>query len=545
MILLLLTFLQIFHHSNTVDVEIKYGVVRGQRITVLGQQVNQFVNIPYARPPVGRLRFAKPVDPLKWSPKVLDATNTTIAYCPETLAGVTSTNEDCLYLTVWTPVRNVTSPLLPVFLHLYAGDYDVFGGTYVSYNASYVSRYDVINVFPIFRGNVFGFFHGNRSDAPGNVGVWDQAQVIKWIAENIGPFGGDANRLTIAGGSSGAATALVLTLSPVTQRHVSKLVLFSSSLPGKDAATVIANSRKLARQVGCNVTKDYVACMRRIKVATLLAAYETFADLSFPPSYGDELFPLPVFTALRQGRYNKSVPLMFGDSRLEVGESLVDNCPQIAEYTATSNYSLNSTLVKECFTTRLPASVVDQAVTHYLKDINGSDSGAIQVATAKGFADYVFICPSYFVSLLVSEQQDSSGVFSYFLSYGTESTLPVCDNLTWARPCHGEESLALFGQAYISPASANATDRTYSTQLITMWSTFAKTGRPPKMGGYEWPAFQDAPVAPITPINLGSQGRPVWPSYMEVNPLKPQAAPVYKPYTDCDTFWYKHKEVFV
>ncbi|KAI1293012.1 Acetylcholinesterase-1 [Halotydeus destructor] len=531
---------------NSVDVETKYGVVRGQRLVVKGQKVHQFISVPYARPPVGQLRFAKPLEPLPWSPRIRDATKSNITYCPENHDETKKIGENCLYLNIWTPGRPAGSPLLPVYLYLYGGNYDFFGIDFETFNASYAVRNDVIMVLPTFRGNVFGYFNGNRTDAPGNLGLWDQAMAIKWTYENIEPFGGDPDRITVAGASSGAAAAFVLAVSPVTRPYISKTMLLSASVPGYKPNFTIGHSKDLATLLGCNTTTDYVKCLRRVSVAKLLTAKSQLENQAFSPNTGDEIFPISVLLATRQGRYNKSAPLFFGGSLTEFTSPMPTHCPEIVDYTASSNYSVTRAMVKQCFEAKLAPSIADKAADYYLKDVNESDSHALQVAAAKGYGDYIFSCPTYFSALAVSEKVDSGHVFSYYLTYGPEIRIDSCATYDWPRPCHGDELSAMFGEAFTMPQNSNDSDRTYTDQMIGLWTSFTKTGRPPVMGGYRWPAYQDRPVAPITPVNLGSQSRPVWPSYLEVNPLKtPQPAPVYKPYRDCDTFWSKHMDLFI
>ncbi|KAI1305324.1 Acetylcholinesterase-1 [Halotydeus destructor] len=525
-----------------VDVTTKYGVIRGQRLLISGQQVNQFSGIPYARPPVGRLRFAKPVETLPWSPKVLDTTKHVLVYCYEG-SSTKNENEDCLYLNVWSPVRADQSQLLPVYLYLNGGGFLQFGGTYDDFNSSYAVRYDFVTVFADVRTNIFGFLHGNRTDAPGNLGLWDDAMVIKWIAENIGAFGGDADSLTIAGVSSGCSLALVLAISPVTQRYIRRVICTSGSIVGHERSYIVAESRKIATSLGCDNKTNYIPCLRKLNSSTLYAAFDADTN-SMVPYYGDEIFPTNMMPAMRQGKFNKSVPLLSGGSRLEYVDHFVKSCDDIATYLPTSNYSVTKALVKTCFLTIVSNTIADEMLSFYLKDVNQSDSDAMQVVATKAYGDFLFSCPTYFMSKIIASFRGSSDVFSIYYTYGTEVTVPYCEGLTWPRPCHDEERFGTFGAAYREPTEYNSTDRTYTDQLIGIWTTFGRTGRPPTMGGYRWPAYQDPPLAPITPINLGKNETQLWPSYLEVNPLRAQRAPVYKPYPNCDEFWSKHMELF-
>ncbi|KAI1305334.1 Acetylcholinesterase-1 [Halotydeus destructor] len=524
-----------------VDVTTKYGVIRGQRLLVVGQEVNQFAGIPYARPPVGRLRFAKPVDTLPWSPKILDTTKHVTVYCYDDNADENE-SEDCLYLSLWTPVRTDQSQLLPVLLYLYGGGFRLTGGVYDDYNGSYVARYDVIQVFADFRPNVFGFFNGNRTDAPGNVGMWDQVKVIKWLADNIEAFGGDPNGLTLAGVSSGASAALILAMSPVAKPYIRNVMLISGSVIGINASVSVSQSHTIAKSLGCNTT-NYVACLRKVNTSALYAAAYSYLDF-LQPFYGDDLYPIKMMPALRQGRFNTSVPLITGGTKLEYVEHYVTQCPVVSLYTNDSDYQLTRTDVKTCLETRLSTAVAEEALTHYLKNVNQSDSVQLRYAAIKAYGDFVFSCPTYFFSNIVARQRNSSDVFSVFFTYSTQVTVTECTNITWPRPCHDQERFALFGSAYRNPSLYNSTDRAYTDEMVRWWTTFAKTGRPPTMGGYRWPAYQEPPLAPITPVNLDKNEKPIWPSYVEINPTMAQNAPAYKPYTDCDNFWYKYIQLF-
>ncbi|KAI1305331.1 Acetylcholinesterase-1 [Halotydeus destructor] len=525
-----------------VDVTTKLGVVRGQRLTVLGEQFDQFSGIPYARPPVGRLRFAKPVDTLPWAPKVLDTTKHVAVYCYD---GNTTEieSEDCLYLSIWRPARADQSQLLPVYLYLYGGGFRETGGVYDNYNGSYVVRYGVVNVFADYRTSVYGFFHGNRTDAPGNLGIWDQAKVIKWIADYIDAFGGDPRQLTLAGVSSGAATAMILAVSPVTQRYISKVMAISASITGDEASVVINGSQAVATTAGCDTKANYVACLRKLNTSALYEAASAHATY-MQPFHGDDLFPMKLMPALRQGRFNKSVPLLTGGSRLEYVILFALICPKVALYVPSSDANVTRADIKACLEEKVSTAVAEEAVTYYLNNVNQSDNDAMQVVGTQAYSEYVFTCPTYFASSIIARQRDSSDVFSVHFTYGTQVTVVECENITWPRPCHDEERFSMFASPYREPSVYNDTDRTYTDQMVRLWATFTQTGRPPSMSGYRWPAYQDPPLAPITPISLARNETPIWPSYLELNPLRPQKAPVYKPYTNCDQFWVKYEQLF-
>ncbi|KAI1295438.1 Acetylcholinesterase [Halotydeus destructor] len=527
--------------TDFVDVKTKKGVIRGRVIQVVGQSVNEFAGIPFAKPPLGKLRFARPVAPSAWT-GILDTTKYVQRNCWENKQN-RLLSEDCLYLSVWAPVRNETD-LLPVFMYINGGSFKLQTDTYDDYNASYVVRYGVVNVFANFRDNVFGFFKSETSEAPGNQGTWDLAMTISWITENIEAFGGDPKRLTLSGVSSGGSSVWILALSPVTQPFIRNVMLMSASISGNVAKDVVDASKTLATSLGCNTTKNYVSCLRRLEAKKIFTAWVNLSSNDFQPFHGDEIFPYPLMAATRQGRFNKSVPLFSGGHPLEYFPAIGTECPLITDYVPSSNYSLTRDDVEECLETMLPNSVVNETLNYYLQDVNQSNSQALQVVMMQAYGQYYFTCPTYFASRIIAEKDGSSGVFSYYLPYGTEQTTSYCTDLTWPRPCHAEETLAMFGATYREPTLYNTTDRTYTDEIANVWTTFARTGQPPTMNGKKWPAYQDVPLAPILPSNLGSDGRSVYPNYIEINPLTTKRVPVYKPYKNCDKFWSKHMDLF-
>ncbi|KAI1295437.1 Cholinesterase [Halotydeus destructor] len=538
---LLLSFLASVCSIDYVDVTTKNGVIRGQVIQVVNQSVNQFAGIPFAKPPVGKLRFARPVAPSAWTGK-LDTTKYVQRNCWEDKPN-RLLSEDCLYLSVWTPVRNDTT-LLPVLLFINGGSFQLQTDSYDDYNSSYVVRYGFVVVFANFRDNVFGFFKADNTSVPGNLGIWDHAAAITWIAANIEAFGGDPRQLTVAGVSSGGSSTWILSLSPVTQPYIKNVMLMSASISGNTAQDVIGVSKTLAASLGCNTTQDYVSCLRGKNAQDIFTAWESSGTDDFQPFHGDEIFPYPLMEAMRQGRFNKSVALLSGGHPLEFYPAIGADCPLITYYVPTSNYSLTRDSIQQCYQYFLPPSIINATLDYYLKGVNQSNNQALQVATLKALGEFYFTCPTYFASRLAAQQNGSSGVFSYHLPYGTKTTVDYCTSLTWPRPCHAEETLAMLGATYREPTLYNTTDRAFTDEFVNIWTTFGKTGQPPTVNGIAWPAYQDEPLAPILPANLGAGGQPVYPSYVSIDPLTKNRRPNFKPYKNCDAFWFNHMDLF-
>ncbi|OXB61787.1 hypothetical protein ASZ78_004060 [Callipepla squamata] len=213
------------------EVVTKYGTVRGYQIRVNAAErsVNVFLGLPFAKPPVGPLRFSEPQPPEPWR-GVRDATS----YPPMCLQNkeigqffsdaVTNRkekvrlqmSEDCLYLNIYTPVSTGSQEQLPVFVWIHGGGL-VFGAA-STYDGSALAAFDNVVVVTIqYRLGIVGYFSTGDKHARGNWGYLDQVAALQWIQENIVHFGGDPGSVTIFGESAGGISVSALILSPLAK----------------------------------------------------------------------------------------------------------------------------------------------------------------------------------------------------------------------------------------------------------------------------------------------------------------------------------------
>ncbi|KAL1506636.1 hypothetical protein ABEB36_005961 [Hypothenemus hampei] len=208
------------------------GPVKGiAKTTNSGKTYYAYYSIPYAKPPTGARRFlaSEPVAP--WT-EVYDATIEKENICfqmnsknnfPET--------EDCLYLSVFTPQDPSSSGSnYPVYVNIHGGGFT--GGSSRINNGTFPNYFideDVIIVVLNYRLGVFGFLSTGDDVIPGNAGISDQILALKWIKKNIIAFGGDPDKITIAGQSAGAKSVGYLILSPQASGLFSAGVMESGS----------------------------------------------------------------------------------------------------------------------------------------------------------------------------------------------------------------------------------------------------------------------------------------------------------------------------
>lgn len=184
------------------------GRVRGYTLkSKFWRQFYAFSGIPYAKPPVGKLRFQAPLPVEPWE-GVLNATKDG-PICIQYLQNMVIGQEDCLYLSVYS--RNLEGSQ-PVLVHIHGGAYKE--GDQSFYGPHYLMDENIVVVNINYRLGVFGFFTLESPEMPGNQGVKDQVLALKWVKDNIASFGGNPNLVTIIGESAGGASVYNHLISP-------------------------------------------------------------------------------------------------------------------------------------------------------------------------------------------------------------------------------------------------------------------------------------------------------------------------------------------
>ncbi|ADU50751.1 Carboxylesterase type B [Thermaerobacter marianensis DSM 12885] len=238
---------------HDVIVETRYGAVRGRS----DGTVCVWKGVPFARPPVGPLRFRPPEPPEPWS-GVRDATRFGPASVqPEdrlisnlTGGATLPQDEDCLYLNIWSPSPDGRRPVM-VWIH--GGAYLTGAGSIPWYDGTALAREgDVVVVTLNYRLGALGFLYledafGPEFTGSGNLGILDQIAALRWVRENIAAFGGDPDRVTIFGESAGAGSVGVLLAAPAARGLFHRAILQSGS--GALGVRTAASAARVAARV--------------------------------------------------------------------------------------------------------------------------------------------------------------------------------------------------------------------------------------------------------------------------------------------------------
>ncbi|KAJ8725240.1 hypothetical protein PYW07_016198 [Mythimna separata] len=192
-------------------------------------QYSSFKGIPYAQPPNGTRRFKAPLTALGWD-GVRNASQHG-AMCPQIdifTNKLIPGNEDCLFLNVYSP--NLTpETLLPVLVFIHGGGYKSGSGNVDDYGPDFILRKNMVVVTFNYRLDALGFLSLGTKEVPGNAGLKDQVEALKWVQRNIKHFGGDADRVTIMGQSAGSASVGLHIVSPMSQGLFHRAIAMSGS----------------------------------------------------------------------------------------------------------------------------------------------------------------------------------------------------------------------------------------------------------------------------------------------------------------------------
>ncbi|KAH9514797.1 hypothetical protein Btru_023656 [Bulinus truncatus] len=241
----------------SVIVQSPFGQIKGIRSTANNNQSYvKFRGIPYALPPVGGLRFAKPVPhPKLKTGEQFDATLQPFACLQNKiyLQPGEEMSEDCLILNIFVKdVNKYQRKPRKVIVFIHGGGF--FSGSSLPYQpTSFVTENDIIVVTINYRLGLLGFLSTENEASLGNYGMWDQVLAIKWVKDNIASFGGDPEDVAIVGQSAGSACVSLLSLSPAAKGLFTKVFPITSTATSTYAKYVNAKSDALqaAKSLNC------------------------------------------------------------------------------------------------------------------------------------------------------------------------------------------------------------------------------------------------------------------------------------------------------
>ncbi|MEC4722340.1 carboxylesterase/lipase family protein [Noviherbaspirillum sp. CPCC 100848] len=448
---------------------------------VLGNEtasMHQYLGIPYAAPPTGARRWKAPEPPAAWS-----GTREAGKFgsgCPQTggAFGAASTNEDCLYLNVFTPKGDGPFPVM-VWIH---------GGAFVSgsgdsYDASKLVAQGVAVVTINYRLGHLGFLahpslSAEQGGSSGNYGLMDQQAALRWVKNNIAQFRGDPNNVTVFGESAGGLSVQSQVASPLAAGLFNKAIVQSGSytLDQPSLAQAQAGGTAVATAAGC--TDQSASCLRALTVEQIL---QRQAGANVVPTIDNKVLPVSLRAAFTSGSFNK-VPVIEGSNADEyslLSAARMDLVPSVGPVTAANYQARVSSLIAASGRTFEQVNA-QYPLSAYASPVEAYDA----IAT-----DLLFACSGRTSARLKS----ASGANVYAYEFNDPNApmiyLPPATRPRWGA-YHAAEIQYLFPTSRAG-VTYTAAQQALSNQMVAYWTAFAKNGNPNGTGP-AWPQFTNA-----------------------------------------------------
>jgi len=307
-----------------VQKKIDNGTIEGSYDTKTN--IQKFFGIPFAQPPVGELRWKAPQPPKDW-----EGVKSTENYGPRAMQAPVfgdmdfksdGISEDCLYLNVWTPADRSTKEL-PVLVYFYGGGFVAGDGSEPRYNGEAMAQKGIVVVTVNYRLGLFGFLaHPELSaEAPykssGNYGLLDQKASLEWVKNNIGAFGGDPSKVTIAGESAGSMSVSYQMASPLSKELIAGAIGESGAGINPLAPAPLAQAEKRGEEFVEKSGYKTIKELRNLSSKDIYQIYEESKRMSFPIVV-DGYFLTKTLPEIFQAKEQAMVPLLAGWNSAEI-----------------------------------------------------------------------------------------------------------------------------------------------------------------------------------------------------------------------------------
>ena len=480
-----------------------------------------YLGIPYAAPPVGRLRWRSPKPVHPWT-STYQATQRGAA-CPTPgfppgSPPQAGTSEDCLNLEVEKPANVRPGQRLPVMFEIHGGGF--LGEALTDNGSNFVGTGPVVYVYIRYRVGILGFLadkaFGRHS---GDYGLQDQQAALRWVKRNIAAFGGDPNNVTIFGESAGGASVCDQVASPTAkglfQRGISvsgfynfnvNTIWWPADCKSKLQTEGQAQKRgaTFAAKVGCGNAADVAACLRAVPVNTLLEKAGQLLDPTaggaIGPIVNGTTLPISAAQAFKVGRVNK-VKLIIGVGRDEFNGGIYTNYPG---HTIVANSPAQyRQLVRQQFRSLAPTVM-------RLYPLQRFPAPAPFIAYRTIMADAFSVCPA-----LVSDARLAKYIPIYaYQDDDSDSPTPVGQSLPVGQPPSAAQTPAAAAQpplgafhsginhlAHDPPASLDPNQAALQNQVLAEWTGFAHTSSPTAANTPLWTRYstRGRPVMSLMP----------------------------------------------
>ena len=450
-------------------------VAQGELEGTAQQNLAIFKGVPFAKPPVGELRWKAPQAAEKWQ-----GVRKAQEYAPAPIqAGnpVSGISEDSLYLNIWTPAES-SADKLPVLVWIYGGGFSFGSSSDPIFDGTELANKGVIIVSIAYRVGQLGFLahpelnKESPAGVSGNYGLLDQIAALKWLKQNISEFGGDANNVTIAGESAGGISVSMLAASPLTKGLFNKVISQSGGSFGPTRVKNYPGENMSTLQQAQTEGVDYVKQFGTTSIAELRKmSAETFIPKgwSLPggwPIVDDYVIKGDQYKLYQQGKFN-DVPALVGYNSDE-GVSFVWD-PDVNNFVDG---------VKTRFGQFAPSLLEAYPVAK-----NSIPRSARNLVRDAAFGWHTWSWAK------LQTQYGKAPAYLYYFDHHPKRTPGAKDEDHGSG--HGHEIAYMFKNLNKADPNVTENDLKMSDIMATYWTNFVKSGNPNDKTLPNWPAFNN------------------------------------------------------
>jgi para-nitrobenzyl esterase len=447
---------------------------KGGRVRGSGSGVVAFKGIPFAAPPIGKLRWRPPEPPIPWQ-GIREATGFG-AQCPQPTnpRAPVASNEDCLSLNIWSPARSA-GDRLPVMVWIHGGAFAVGSGSGPTYDGAALAGRGVVVVTLNYRLGPLGFLahpalsHESQRSVSGNYGILDQIAALHWIQRNIAAFGADPKNVTLFGESAGAFSICILTVSPLAKGLFHRVIIQSVPLN-------VGPKRRLAQSYyGLEPAEAYgKTSAPDINALRNMDAEEVIGQLQAKPPMILDFHYYPVIDGwvipgdpgqLFGTPAQAKVPMLIG-SNADEGLFFASAAPRTrAEYRS---------FVGANFSQEVAEDVIAEYPT--------ATEGTVRSTALQLLGDYQIVTSTVLTARAAAQV---GRVYMYRLS----RISPRSQRL-WGGAAHTAEIPYVFDHVVAKAGEYEDSDVLLSRAMASAWVQFAKTGNPNTDTLQAWPRYE-------------------------------------------------------
>ena len=512
------------YYSHPVKTEVMHlanGDVQG--VYSKDKDVQIYAGIPYAKAPVGELRWKEPQNPENWdgvrdcskfAPRAMQPDSNAIT---NTLADIyaekawhpnyimqpnQNMSEDCLYLNIWRPNNKEIG--LPILVFIHGGSLTTGSSAYEDYNGEEMAKTGVIMITIQYRLGVFGYFaHDDLAkESPngttGNYGLLDQIKALEWVKNNAIFFGGDASKVTIAGESAGSSSVSALCSSPLAKGLFRYAIGESSSVVVKKAPHTF-RELDVAKETGEKIEKEFkcssIEELRKVSAKKLVNTKYSNSSMTID-GYALPKHPYEVYEA----HENNEIALLNGYNVLEADAFVIPTYLT----SPTNKKNIKARLTKE----------FDEVTAYKLCELYKDEIEKDAFSTFNEiYSIYWFIEPHHSWSKMAL----AAGTTVYRYQFTKENH--------FHGTYHAGEMIYAYGNVKKCKEKwkYDDMDLKLSKQILAYWSNFVKRGLPsydPDSNDLlpSWPCYSDA-LGNKTIMELGVCVAPFEDRYEAVYPI--------------------------